>query len=148
MESYRVVRAADIVVDGAGETDAGDVVFFLEEVCAVVGSVAADDNESIDFVITYSLGGDASAFGFIEVLASCGAQHCAAEVDDSADRVGREWDDIIVDESLESVSNADAINVVVVASAHDGANGGVHAGRITSACEDGESFHEFSLKWS
>ena len=47
------------------EPDAGDVVLIFEIVCAVVGAVTADDNESVDFMLSDRLGCDASQLEFL-----------------------------------------------------------------------------------
>ncbi len=139
------VRPVEVVVDGAGKADDGDVILPGEQLRAGEGAVAADDDEGVDAGLDHVGIGLLAAFLGHERLGTGGLEDGAAALDGVGDGRGGELDELLVNQSLVAAHDADHIDIVVTGGAGDGTDGRVHAGCISSGSEDTDgidmSFH-------
>lgn len=135
------IRAADIVVDGAGHADDVDVLLFGQGQGAAIRAVAADHHQPFDLVLSEHLCGHFAAFGIKELLAARRPQHGAAAVDDPADIARSKRRDVAVDKPAIARSNAVNLNAMVGRRSHHGPDGCVHAGRVAPAGQNTDSLH-------
>ena len=130
------VGAVEVVVDGAGQTDAGEVVLHAEVAGAGERAVAADDHQGVDLLLLARLVGLRHALGGHELLRAGGLQDGAAAGDDAADILRGEGLHLTLYQTVVTAVDTLDVETVVDAGAGDGANGRVHAGCIATRGED------------
>ena len=126
------VGAVEVVVDRAGKADDGEVKLVGKNACAGERTVAADDHEGVYLVAAQVVEGELASLGSLKLVTARGLQNRAASVDDVRDVLGFEFDDFVGDEAF--VASVDAFDFQAVENGRtgDGADCGVHAGRVTS----------------
>ena len=78
-----------------------------------------------------------------EILAAGGLEDGAAALDGVGHRGGGEFQELLVDQALIASLDADDIDVVEAGGARDGADGGVHSGRVAPGSEDADGLDMF-----
>ena len=153
VETDRVVGAVEVVIDRSGDADEGHAVLLGEDLGAGERAVTADGDTGVDVVAAQVLGGLHAALGRHETHGAGGAQHGAAALDDVGDVAAFEAAEMPVDHPL--VAPLDPVDVKLVPGGgpHDGAQGGVHAGGVTSGGKNGNatdifSFHGICNYWA
>lgn len=135
--------SGEVVVDGGGEADDGDVeggevfAFGVESVGGLIACPAADHEDALDAVI-FDGAGDGVEVATAGDFAA-GAEFCAAHGGPSADAHPVHVDDGAVDESLESVANAEHGVSSVESEPDGGAYCCVHARCWAASVEDCEA---------
>ena len=127
-----VLAAGDVVVDGAGDADAGDALVG-QRAGAHKRTVAADDDQRVDAELLAAGQTFGLAFVGLELKAARGVKDGAAAVDDLRNAAHVHLVHFAVDQAV--VAALDAHHPVAFgdAGAHDGAHGGVHAGGVAAA---------------
>jgi hypothetical protein len=110
----------------------------------VEGTVAADGDDAVQ---TQELAGRDSlplAFFRSEFLAAGSIQNGAAAVDDVADALFVQLDDITINKAVVASANTVALHAVEHGCTHDGTDTGIHTRRVTAAGQDTDSFNAHS----
>src|SRR5690606_4217199 len=141
VEADRDVGAEDVVVDGAGDADDGHAVLLRQGQRPAEAAVAADHDQALDAAAPQHGGGLRPARRVEELLGARRAEDRAAALDDVRDVPGVQLDDVVLDEALVPAVDARDAGAVVDRRADDGADGGVHAGRVAPAGEYGDVLH-------
>ena len=148
VESETVRRAGDVVIDGFRHADDRNPALG-ELMCDGQRAVAADDHERVEPHLAERLhdavgivaGPVGSLDGMGEGIAAIGrAENRAAEAQDAGDVARRErprstW----LDQTVEAVFEADALDAGVAGGLDDGTDDGVQAGGVTAAGEDADA---------
>ena len=113
----------------------------LEHEGAGLRAVAADHHQPFDAVRGEVAQRLRAAALLAKLLRARAAEERAAHVDDAADVARVERADLILDQALEALPHAEHRHALVERAARDGANGGVHAGRVAAARQDRNAFH-------
>ena len=136
-----VVRAVEVVVNGAGQPYAGHVVFVRKLQRSRQRAVAADDDEGVDVVLPEVLVRLLPSLHRAELLAARRLQDGTSALDDVAHALGGEVADLVVDESLESAVDALHLPSLVDGCSCDGSDGTVHAWGVSSRCEHADGVY-------
>ena len=145
--AYGFVSAVHIIINGAGKCHRGHTEG-RKLFRSLDGTVAADDDESLDAPIPEDFYGFFLVFLFKERLAPGGLQDRAAPEDNAADGRGLHGHHVIVQET--GVAPVYAINFLspVQGRPHDAPEGRIHARRIAAACQYCQCIHRYpSLKY-
>ena len=126
------VCAVEVVVDGAGQSDDGEVELHTEVPGTGERAVAADDYEGVDFLSLAGLISFLHTFEGHELLASGSLQYSTASRDDAADILGGEGFHFALDESVVATVDAFDVKIVVDACARHGADSCVHTWRVAA----------------
>ena len=97
------VGAAEVVVDGGWNGDAGVVEFLGEDARSVDGAVTANDDEGVYLLLDEIFVGLLASFGILEVGGWGGLEDGAAILDDVADALSFKRHDVAFDETLVAV---------------------------------------------
>ena len=143
IEADTPVGAGSVVVDSRRHQHCGDAVLGGQRAGAAQRAVAADSDQAVDVEGAQHFGAVGPAFRRVELLAAEGAEEDAAALDDVADVVAVQDDELTVDEADVAVLDAQRLQAAMGAGADDGADAGVHAGRVAAARQDGNSLHAF-----
>ena len=140
VEAYGVVRPEKVIVDGTGDTDDGDVIFFRENIRTGKSSVTANGNERIDVESLQGFEGHSSAFRRQEALASGCFENGASPVDDIAYVAFFQALEITFDHSLIAAVNAVDMKDVERSCPDDSPQRGIQARRIAAGSKEGYPF--------
>jgi hypothetical protein len=132
--------AEEVVVDGRGHADHGKA-HLRKGVGARLRAVAADDDQRVHAPLPQLAHRLAAAGVRLELRAAGAAQHRAAALNDAAHVAGAHGREVAGDKAREAVANAQHVPTVLDPRAHHGANGGVHAGGIAPAGQNGDASH-------
>ncbi len=135
------VCAEEVVVDGAGEADDGEVELVGEDAGAGERAVAADYHERVDAVAAQCVIGELSSFGGLELLATGGLEYGAAALYDVGDVGCGELDDFVGHQPAVSAVYAFDFESGEYGRACDGADRRVHAGGVTSGGQYSYAFY-------
>ena len=128
----RGVRSVKVIIDSSGQTDDREIKLIGKNACAGQRSVTTDHDERVDLMAAQIIVGQLTAFRGLELGAACRLEDRATHLDDIGDILSLELHDLIRDQA--TVTAVDALNLESAedSRAGDGADGGVHAGSITS----------------
>lgn len=135
VETDGVVGRGDVVIDRAGQADAVDA-HLGELLGAHIGAVAADDDEGFDAHLLQIVDRFLADGFFFEFAQTGGLENRAAFGDDVGDRGTVHRNDVAFDEAFVAVDDAVHLQTVTQTGADDGANGAVHARRISAGSEN------------
>jgi hypothetical protein len=130
------IGADEVVVDGAGQADEGDVEFFVEDLAACECAIATYGNDGINAVLLQIGKGLLAAFFGEEILAAGGFENGASALHDAADIVGLQFAEFVLYHALKTTDDAEDTDVVALGGAHHGTDAGVHAGRVAPTGEN------------
>ncbi len=114
----------------------------MQSARAAKRAVAADDNKAVDFVLGQDFERLALALFLDEFRAAAGLQKSAGIADASRDDVVVEVHELVVEQPLVTVADADDVEALVEARAGDGPDGRIHAGGIAAGSEDCYALHK------
>ena len=126
------VGAVEVVVDGAWQTDAGEVVFLSEEHGTRQRTITANDDKGIDGFALEGFVGAFAACGCFKFFATGCAQKCATRLNNIADVLGGEVFDLALDETIVATINSFYFEPVANTATGDGAYCCVHSWGIAS----------------
>ena len=139
-----IVGAGNIVVNCAGNTDAGNAAK-RKVARAAERAVAADNDNALHIHLLADINCFLHAlFGF-EFGASCGIQNCTAAVDDIGNTSEIHFIHIAVHKAVIAAANAHYTKTVFATGANHRANSCVHTRRVAAACQNTNRFHFFHL---
>ena len=140
VEANTVVGAADVIVDGTGDAD--DInAEFTEGSGTPESSVAANGNNAVQTQEFTGGNGLALAFFCHKLLAPGGIKDRTAAVDRVSDTLFIQADNIAVNETVPAPADAVAFQAVVNRGSDNCTDAGVHAGCVTAAGQDSNSFY-------
>ena len=142
-----VFAAGDVVIDGAGQADAGNALVG-QRTSAHEGAVAADDDQCVDAQLLAAGKTLGLAFLRLELQAARGIQNRTAAVDDLRYAADVHFINFAVDQAV--VTTLDAHHAVALADActNNGTHSSVHARCVTAAGEHTDRFDFLSHKAS
>ena len=148
VESDTVMGAADVIIDGARDTDDIDAILGQSS-CATEGAVAADGNDAIQ--AQELTGGNSLALAFFghEFLAASSVEDGAATIDGVGNTLFVQFNDVAGNQTIPATADSVALNAMVQGSTDNSTNTGIHAGGIAAAGENANSLNthdEFLLK--
>ena len=132
IKTDRVICARDIQVDGPGDADRVDPVAG-QRLGAAVGSVAADDDDTVDPVLIADIRRFLLHFLFLELRASRRPQNGTSLMYDTGDIHGFHLTELFVQESLVSSLDPDDLALIVHCFSCDRTDRRVHSGRVAAA---------------
>ena len=126
------VGAVEVVVNGAGQSDDGEVELHAEVARASQRAISSDDHQCVNLFFLAGLVGLLHAFKRHELLGAGRLQDGSATGDDARHVFGSELLDLALDESV--VATIDALDgeAVIDACAGHRTYGGIHAGSVAS----------------
>ena len=135
-----VIGAADIIIDGTGDTDHIDTIL-TEGAGATEGAVTADGDDAVqpkEFA-----GGNSFALTFFghKFLAAGCVEDGTATIDSMGNALFIQTDNVAGDQTIPAATNTIALNAVIQGSTNNCADAGVHAGSIATAGKNTDSFH-------
>ena len=142
-----IFTAGNVVVDGAGDADAGNALIG-QRPGAHKGTVAADDHKGIDSQLLAAGQTLGLTFFGLELQAAGSVQNRTAAVDDLRHAADIHLVAFTVDQSIIAALNAHHAVTAGDAGTHDCAYSGVHTGRIAAARQDADGFNLLSHKIS
>ena len=141
--AQRGLGIAQVVVDGAGNTHAGDAQ--LAQVHgAVEAAVAADDHQRIDANLAQIVGTLALHFGFFEFIAACGTQKSTALVRNIQDCFQVQSGDVVLgifteaQQAIIAALDAHKLNIVRSCAAGHADYSRIHAGAVAAAGQNAD----------
>ena len=137
----RSIGAVEVVVDGAGQTNHGEVILHAKVPCTCQRAITADDYKSINLMLLAHLVGFLPTLSSHKLLASGCLQNGTATGDDTTDILGSKLFHFALDEAV--VSSIDTLDVetVINTCACHGADGCIHTGGIAARCQNTDSFN-------
>ena len=135
-----VFTAGNVVIDGAGQADAGDALVG-QRTGTHEGAVTANDDQCVDaqfFAAGKALG---LAFLGLELQAACRIEDRAAAVDDLRYAADVHFVNFAIDQAVVATLDTHHAVTFADASANDCANGGIHAGGVSSAGQDADPLY-------
>ena len=127
-----VLAAGDVVVNGAGNADAGDPQIG-QSLGAAERTVAADDNDRVDAQLLAHFGALFLALLGLELKATGGIKNGAAAVDDLGNAPQVHLIGLTVQQTVESALDSDHPHAVAQGGTHNGAHSSVHTRRVAAA---------------
>ena len=137
-----VLAAGDVVVDGAGDADAGDP-YVGEVLRAAERAVAADDHQAVDAVLLAHLFALHDAGHLFELQAAGSVENGAAPLNDLGHRADAHVHDLLVEKTGIAAHDPLDLDAHGDGGADDCANGGVHARGIPAAGQDADRLDLF-----
>ena len=140
VEADAVVGAADIVIDGSGNTD--DVNAELaQRLCTPEGAVAADGNDAVQ--TQEFAGGCSLALTFLshKFLAAGSVEDSAALVDDAGNTLFIQPLNVTADQAVPATADAVNFHTVIPCGTDNTADTGIHAGGIAAAGKYADSLY-------
>ena len=130
--------AGDVVVDGARNPDHGDPVVRQTQQ-ALKGAVAADAHQGVHPQKLAGSQGLVPPRLLNKLQTAGGVEHGSAPPGDIADALKVQPGEIAVQQAVVAPADADTLNAIVQGRPHHGADGGVHAGSVSSAGKHSDS---------
>ena len=130
----------DIIVDGTGDTDDRDAALSQSQQ-TTEGTVAADTHQGIQAQELTGGQGLLAAGRLLELQAAGGVQNGTAPTGDIADAFKIQTGKIAVDKAVIATTNADTLNSHVQGRSDNGADGGIHAGSVSTAGKYADTMH-------
>ena len=140
VEANTVVGAADVIVDGTGDADDINAVF-AEGSGTPECSVTANGYNAVQAQEFTGGNGLALAFFGHKLLAPGSIKDCTAAVDRVSDTLFIQTDNVAVNETVPAPADAVAFQAVVNRGSDNCTDAGVHAGCVTAAGQDANSFY-------
>ena len=140
IEADRIIGASDVVIDRSRHTDdrnahAGELQRAAER------TVAADGDNCVDAEELAHADSLLPSFRRQKFFTARGIEDRTAQGQDMADIRTLQLYEITRDQALIAAADPDALDSHALRGTHDGTDSSVHAGRVTAAGQDADSFH-------
>ena len=125
-----VIAAGDVVINRAGQTDAGNPL--CSHVFATAErAIATDDDQRVDAQLPAAVGRLLLPLKRLEFKAARSVQHRAAAMDDLRNTADIHFLDITIDQAIITAINPHHLDAVIECCAGYRANRGIHSGGVT-----------------
>ena len=135
------VGTVEVVVNGAGQTDDGEVELHAEVAGSRQRAVAADDHQRVYLLLLAGLVSLLHTLNGHKLLRAGRLQNGTAPAYNAADILGRKGLHLALDESVVATIDTLDLKLVVDTCACHGANGCVHTGRIATRRQNTDSLN-------
>ncbi|MNC57285.1 hypothetical protein D3C75_1069340 [compost metagenome] len=132
IETNGVICEGNIIVNGTRQSHRVDTEL-AEFVSALVRAVTANNHQAVDSHFIQDIRALLLPFRFHEFETSCRLQNGTSALDNIADTTQIHREDVTVQEALVAALNTEYFNAVIDCTAHNRANGRVHALGVSSA---------------
>ncbi len=132
----RGVRAVQVIVDGARESNYRELEFIAEKTRSGKGAVTADHHKGIYAVAAENIVCALPALRGLEFLAACCLKNCTAALDDVRYVLGGELLDFIVNEAVVAAVDTVHLEAGIDGRARNRADRRVHARSVSSGGEN------------
>ena len=135
------IGAVEVVVDGAGQADAGHVELLRKDAGTRQRTVAANDDQGVDTFLLHVVVGQLAAFGSHEFLAACCLQDGTSHLNDVAYVLAFELFDFTGYQAFVSSVDTFYLKAVVDGCTRHRTDGSVHSRSVSSGGQNTDALN-------